>query len=732
MKDQVHARDLGGGTAPMVNPVNWRANFRGTGPRLGQPKTSSTAAKERIPGTLKLNRHRRPQITASHFPDVGREGPSRQVTPSMYTGGADCADGLIDIADEQISHIDELAYLESLTEKERRDVYTEMLQRRPALKNDAVMRDMLKQSDATIIANRGEIIGGDVVKGLWEHHKQVDRLAYDLRRSHFAPDQPLINRYQQEKLLDDVQPRKYERGQVGAIENDAFEPIHVKEPAIKDRKTQQKPGPRIEFKDPAHLRNPETWETTAEVWDKARLKAAKGKDVSIYGVQRAGRGQMGWANRDFEIKYNYSKNNLALHNLRSMHKDIVGQLKQTNDPRKREKLERKLKRVNERGKEVAELIRRYHDPAVKKPGDMDAPDGGWSLDSLRVKAFDSKEKAEAWIKVNEKANPGIVFKPYEHTLKGKDAHPNAPAAERAAISVSLLRDQIFRVKELLAKDSHKAQSGGKILERKIEKLNNEIRVMQARGENEKAITRKKTIRQKHQSDLTTIKKDPEGAGKQRLQGILRSLENAIEAQTARLNQATKDGRPKAKSSSSVVLKWDDRFMKFGPHQVAEARNFYRHLKAGKKNPSFEWAPDHILEYDKGVATKATPFGDLALRQAAGDPAPKTPAPVKTQRLAELIIDDERLLTNELNKGIFQAMATTAKERGKKVSLRYVETDESPSVFKYGQRQNKRIQLKSGQTMPATYLIKEGRENEFAEIVRRVDGITTPIIKGVKY
>ena len=161
-----------------------------------------------------------PSQTGFFGPDArSPDETSRGLVSSYYDG---CATDLVDFADEPAME----AGTAVLTPE---DELQELTKRGIGIMGDPVNRDMLRQADADIVTNKGDVIGAPLVEKLHRAHARIQDKAYHMREFHFAPDQPLVSRYQQEIRNETLLQRQLRNeSDVRAVDaNSALSLIHI-------------------------------------------------------------------------------------------------------------------------------------------------------------------------------------------------------------------------------------------------------------------------------------------------------------------------------------------------------------------------------------------------------------------------------------------------------------------------------------------------------------------------
>ena len=362
-------------------------------------------------------------------------GSSKGQVSSMYDG---CPTDLVEFADEPSMKANEV----TLTPE---DELEELTKRGLGIMGDPVTRDMLHEADRQIITRKGDVIGKALVEKLHRSHARIQDKAYHMREFHFAPDQPLVSRYQQELRNETLLKRQLRsESDLEGIGNEFFDNISGDSPTELATETAVEFGPKISFKDPAQGRTArEAWLGAEEVWEAKRRETFKkgSKPVEIWGVQRAPKGQLQALNAQWERLNDYGPNKAELDVLRDQYNSVKKQLHGVNDPRRRAQLQEQAEEIATKGRRIAKNIDSYHNRGSVKPGDYDAPNGVWSLDDMQQRAFKSKAEAEGWINANTAAHPEAVFKPYRRELQRVDKDKGKKKVKEERSSLASLRHQ---------------------------------------------------------------------------------------------------------------------------------------------------------------------------------------------------------------------------------------------------------------------------------------------------
>ena len=363
-------------------------------------------------GTVKA---RRAQKNLEGFEDLFGfvdETPS-EMKSTLYDG---CAEDLVDFAGEVNIEANKVTLMpeEELAQLSRKGLY---------VMGDPVNRAMLEEADRQIVTNRGDVIGGELVDLLHEEHRRIQGWAPTMREYHFAPDQPLVSRYEQALRNEELLKRQVstQRDLEGINEQSFWDKIdgdspniHAIDPYLKNF------GPKISFKDPILGRTKkEEWLSAEDIWEaKQKEREQRGKKpVEIWGIQRASKRQLEALNAEWELAQRYPKNVDDLRFYRDQYKRLQKILKGTNNPVKRKEIQQQMEEIAVKGRTALKNVKQYASRNVVKPGDYDAPNGPWSLDDMQQRVFKSKAEAEGWIRANQEANEDVVFKPYRQELE---------------------------------------------------------------------------------------------------------------------------------------------------------------------------------------------------------------------------------------------------------------------------------------------------------------------------
>ena len=621
--------------------------------------------------------------------DVSPAAGSKGKVSAHYSG---CTTDLIDFADEPAMEANAVTLTseEEIRQLSKRGLY---------VMGDPVNRALLRESDRQIIANRGEVVGAELVEKLKDEHYRIQNVAFHNREFHFAPDVPLVSRYAQELRNEELLKRQLssERDLEDLDASSFFNapsadtPTAI-EPSVKDF------GPKIAFKDPMHGRKTtEEWQSAETIWEgKRKEQQQRGKEpVEIWGIQRAPKGQLEALDARWEKEQNYARNRQDLDFYRREYRGTQKKLKGVNNPTRKRELETRLQELATKGKLTAENIKSYHSKSSVKPAEYDAPNGPWSLDDMNIRVFNSKAEAEGWINVHRDTNPEVTLKPYKHLLPRIEGADAAASGNR---TIQSLRAQKKRTQAKLAA---------------LQKGSSEYIVESPDGSSWRQIKTKDPATGKEISGLAPVgkKRTLRSEAITKTQRYLKRLTSQIDKKQEMLRiEGGTTGR------EYLQLGWSGQNSAvFSAEELDKARIFYGNLKKAGHKPKFRW-----LNRTAGMQVRDA----LASQQTALSTGTR-----KERSMIAMQIDGNVWYYDAHLLPTLKRAATTMKSSGHKVRLNHVKTDAEPTQAMFAVRQQTFVQASGGEQVPFTWPIRPDKKDHYERLFSSVDEEVPTFVSG---